>query len=103
MNQTKGDFLMKERKEYIDKMAEQLKAWDTEIAKYQEKANHMGDDVRSQYQERIARLKERRENVQIRLNELRQSGDEAWQVLKNGFEKSWSELKEAFDNARSKL
>ena len=94
---------MKERKEYIDKMADQLKSWDNELSRYQEKANKLSGDAKNQYQESITNLKERKDRLQEKLDNLRQSSDNAWKELKAGFEKSWSDLRESFSKARNKL
>ena len=92
---------MNERKEYIDKMAEQLRSWDNEITKYQQKAAQMNENVKQKYQDEVTKLKARKKQVQQKLDELKSSSDSAWKELKNGFDRSWKELKTAFNNANS--
>lgn len=94
---------MAERKEYINKLAEQLKSWDDEIAKYQAKAAKVNEDARQRYQSEISKMKQRREQLQAKYEEVKKSSDDAWHSLKSGFEKSWTDLRNAFDEARSKF
>jgi chromosome segregation ATPase len=94
---------MSERKEYIDKMAEQLKSWDNELIKYQEKIKNVNDNMRQNYQEELSRIKDKMSQVQNKLNEMRQAGDGAWKELRAGLERSWTELRNSFESARSKF
>ncbi len=94
---------MSERKDYIDKMAQQLKAWDDEIVKFQEKASQVNENVRQKYKDEISRLKERRQQLQFHMDELKRSSDIVWTELKSGLEKSWSDIRTAYDNIRVRL
>jgi hypothetical protein len=94
---------MEDRKKYLNKMTDQLKALDSEIIKYQNKMAQVSEGVRETYRKEISVLKEKREHLQVKFDELRKSSDAAWKELKKGFEKSWSELKKAFEKARTKL
>jgi SMC interacting uncharacterized protein involved in chromosome segregation len=94
---------MNERKEYIDKMAEQLKSWDNELIRYQEKAKNLKDNLNQNYQNELSRIKDQLSQTQGKLNEMKQTGNDAWIELRSGMEKSWAELRNAFENAPSKM
>jgi archaellum component FlaC len=59
---------MNERKEYIDKMAEQLKSWDNELIRYQEKAKNLKDNLNQNYQNELSRIKDQLSQTQGKLN-----------------------------------
>ena len=84
---------MNERKDYIDKMAEQLKSWDNEITKYQQKAAQMNENVKQKYQDEVTKLKARKKQVQQKLDELKSSSDSAWKELKTAFNNANSSFK----------
>lgn len=94
---------METRKAYIDKMTTQLKQWDDELQQLKTIADRAKAEVKTEYYRQIDDLRARRENVQLKLNEIRNASDQAWENLKTGLEKGWSELKTAFDSAKAKF
>lgn len=94
---------METRKAYIDKMATQLKQWDDELQQLKTIADRAKADAKTEYYRQIDDLRARRENIQLKLNEIRNASDQAWENLKTGFEKGWSEFKTAFDSAKAKF
>lgn len=94
---------MQDRKQYIDKMAAQLKEWDDKIQKLQAKADKAKADARTEYQKEMQQLQQKRTEARDKLQQLQQAGDEAWEELKTGAEKSWNDLKSAFENAKAKF
>jgi uncharacterized coiled-coil DUF342 family protein len=94
---------MKNREEYIDKMAKQLKEWSLKIDELEFKARAATTDARKVYEKQIRELKDRREDVRTKLHELKDASAEAWDTVKTGVEKSWDEFKNAFSDARDKF
>ncbi|MEJ2054900.1 MAG: MgtC/SapB family protein [Calditrichaceae bacterium] len=92
---------LSDRKEYIERMSKQLKSWDDQIIKLEEKAAGVNKETKEKYRNELFKLKKQENNTRQKLEELKKSGDEAWDDLKKGFEKSWSELSSAFENAHS--
>jgi len=94
---------MKDRKAYIEKLTAQLKVWDAEIQKLEAKADSAKVDAKSEYQQRIQKLRERREEAQSKVNKLQQSSEEAWDELKAGTEKVFADIKNTFNNTIAKF
>lgn len=94
---------MSNRKEYIDKLSNQLKMWDNEIEKIEMKANQAKTDVKSDYQQQLEKLNLKRQAVENKINEIRGASEDAWQELKNGAEDALNTMKEAMDSAMSKF
>jgi chromosome segregation ATPase len=92
---------LSDRKEYIERMSKQLKSWDDQIIKLEEKAAGVNEETKEKYRNELFKLKKQENKTRQKLEELKKSGDEAWNDVKKGFEKSWSELSSAFENAHS--
>lgn len=94
---------MQDRKDYIDKMAAQLKEWDDKIQELQMRADKAKAEAKTEYQRELQQLRQKRAEAQNTLSQLQQASDEAWEELKGGAEKSWRDLKSAFEKAKSKF
>ena len=94
---------MSNRKEYIDKLSDQLKKWDNEIEKLEMKANQAKTGAKSDYQQHLEKLRSKREEAGNKIKEIREASDEAWQELKIGTEVAFETMKNAMDNAVSKF
>jgi hypothetical protein len=94
---------MGERQIYIDKLAVQLKQWDAEIQKLEAKVNKVDANFRANYRQKLSDLRTKKKEANLKLQEIKDSGEEAWGELKVGFEKSWKTLNDAINNAISKF
>jgi len=94
---------MKNREEYIDKLATQLKEWSAKIDELETKARTAKADAKTSYDSQIAQLKEKRDAAKTKLQELKGSSGEAWDVLKAGAETAWADLKTAVTAAKEKF
>ncbi len=94
---------MKNREEYIDKLAAQLKEWSAKIDEMEVKAHSAKEDVKTRYAEQIKELKEQREAAVHKLQELKETSSEAWDIMKAGAETAWSDLKKAINEAKQKF
>ncbi|HNR50166.1 MAG: hypothetical protein BWZ01_01379 [Deltaproteobacteria bacterium ADurb.BinA179] len=92
-----------DKKEYEQKMEKRLHDMDVEIGRMNAKADAAGADVRAGYQKEIRYLRERRQALKAKLNELRSSGTDAWQDIKLGTEQAWNDLSRAVKSAWSKF
>ncbi len=77
---------MKNREEYIDKLAAQLKEWSAKIDEVEIKARAAKADAKVGYENQIRQLKDKREAAAQKLQELKSSSAEAWGTLKAGAE-----------------
>ena len=63
----------------------------------------MSAEVRAEYKEQIAVLKEKQATARQKIEELQKSGEYAWQDLKVGLDMAWSAIGEAVDSAKSRF
>ena len=95
--------MMEKRKAYEEKLDAQLKEWSAQIALLKAKADKGKTELKTEYFKTIEALQHRQDEARVKLHELKNAGDEAWEDLKTGTEKAWAEVKAAFHSAVSKL
>ena len=91
------------RKAYEEKVDAQLKEWDAEIALLKAKAENAKADAKIDYYKTIETLEHKQDKAKTKFQELKSSGDEAWEAVKGGAEKTWAEVKAAYHDAVSKF
>lgn len=91
---------MATRKEYIDKLENQLREWNTQINELQEKANKGSQDLKGRYQKRMETLKTKRGEMRAKLQKIKDSGDGSFDEIKADTEKIWADLKKGFSEIR---
>jgi predicted ATP-binding protein involved in virulence len=91
------------RKAYEEKLDTQLKEWDAEIALLKAKAQNAKSDAKIDYYKTIEALEHKQNKAKTKFQELKTSGDEAWEAVKGGAEKTWSEVRTAYHDAVSKF
>ena len=91
-----------ERREYIDKMASQLKVLDDKITVMQNNAQEVKSNLKEEYQKQLNILNQKKEQTKEKLAKLNESNHEAFDTLKEGISKSFTELKEAVETAVKK-
>ena len=94
---------MKSREEHIDQLAAQLKEWSGKINELETKARAAKADAKTNYENQIRQLKDKRDAAMKKLQELKGASTEAWDILKAGAEKSWADLKNAVTAATEKF
>jgi len=88
---------------YYQKLKAKLDEWSAEIDALKAKANQMDAEARIGLEEEIQRLRAQQKTAQAKLDELRQSGEGAWEDLKAGLETAWDTLRNAIDTARTRF
>jgi len=94
---------MKNREEYIDKLAAQLKEWSAKIDELEIKARAAKEDAKTGYENQVSVLKKKREAATRKLQELKSTSSEAWDVVKAGAETAWADLMKAVNEAKEKF
>lgn len=94
---------MSTKEEYVRKMHSKLDIWSAEIDKLSARADQAGADTRAEYHKHIDELHAKKAAAQKRLDELRQTGEGAWEDLKAGMEMAWDAIGEALDSAKSRF
>lgn len=91
------------KEEYIDKMSAQLKEWSAQIDELESRTSNAAADVQASYRQRIDDLKAMRDALAIRLRELKDSSEDAWETFKAGLDTSWTDLKDAVIAAKERF
>ena len=95
--------MTEKRKAYEEKLDAQLKEWSAQIALFKARADKAKAEAKIEYYKTIETLQHGQDKARVKLHELKNAGDEAWEDLKTGTEKAWAEVKAAFHSAVSKL
>jgi len=91
------------RKAYEEKLDAQLKEYNAQIALLKAKAENAKADAKIDYYKTIEALEHKQDKAKTKLQELKTSGDEAWEAVKTGAEKAWAEVKTAYHDAVSRF
>ena len=94
---------MGNREEYIDKLADQLKKWDAEIRKLEEKAENAKTDVKAKYTEKIDELRAKKESIQQKVKDFGEANKEALGSVKKSIEDSLTNLTNAINDTFKKF
>ena len=92
---------MTSRHEYIDKLKEKLDEWDADIDELEARAQNTKTELEFEIKDQITALKLRRDIMKLKLNEIRDSSEEAWEDIKAGAEEAWADVKDAMKKAKS--
>jgi len=90
---------METRREYIEKLAQRLRIWDTKVDELRIKAEGATNEMKIRYRQEMMELKEMRDRVSVHLVEVREASDTAWRGLKKNFKRAVKDVKESFKKA----
>ncbi len=91
------------REEYIDKMSNQLKEWSAKIDELESRIGTAGVEMKSSYEQRIRDIKDKRDAMSQKLQELRNSSGDAWKTLTTGMDNAWDDFRGALKSALAKF
>ena len=92
---------MTTRHEYIEKFKNKLDEWDADIDVLELKARETTDELKVELVDQLASLRVRRDIAKLKLAEIKDASEEAWEDIKGGADEAWSSLKQAIEKARS--
>ena len=92
---------MTNRHEYIEKFKNKLDEWDADIDELEAQAQKTKAELKFELEDQITSLKVKRDIAKLKLSEIMDSSEEAWEDFKTGAEEAWSDLKSAMEKARS--
>ena len=92
-----------DRKAYIDKLTAQLKLWDAEIKLMEAEAEKAKAEARIKYNKYLEDLRKQEKAAQEKLEEIRQTNEEAWKELATGAEEAFKTMQNSFMAAMSKF
>ncbi len=91
------------RDEYIDMMAHQLKEWSAKIDELESQIGAAGAEMKSALEQRIRDIKDKRDAMSQKLQEVRNSSGDAWKTLATGMDTAWDAFRAAFRSAVDKF
>ena len=94
---------MSSRDEYVRKMQDKLTELNADIDKLAAKAGEVSADLRSEYNEQMTTLKAKQAAARQKIEEVKKSGESAWEDLKAGADLAWTAIGEAIDSAKSRF
>ena len=80
-----------------------LKKADAEIEELEGNAAKTSDETKSQYHAEIKKLKQKRANAAVKLDELENATAESWDATKEGFVNAYKDLYDAYREAVEKF
>ena len=94
---------MERKDEYRQKLESLLNEWKSMVDQMEELSKKTTAQAKLEMLEAIETLKLKMDDVQKRLDEMRQTGDEAWEGLKKRSETAVYEMKSALERTMSKF
>jgi len=91
------------KEDYQEKLEAQLKEWSRKIDQLKNAAEKLAADAQVTYHRQIDALRGKQEAAQKKLQELKESGEGAWESLKAGIDRAWDELKQGVEGALSRF
>lgn len=89
------------RHEYIDKLKDKLDEWDADIDELEARAQNAKAELKYELEDQITSLKLKRDIAKLKLSEIKDASEEAWEDIKAGAEEAWSDVKDAMEKAKS--
>jgi len=90
---------MEKRNEYLKKLEKKLADYDLKIAEIKFKVSEVQDNMKAEYLSQIETLEEKRDELIVNYDQLKQSTGNAWTDIKIGTEKAWLSLEKSIEKA----
>lgn len=84
--------MSEKRDQYVEALKTKLDEWNREIDALSAKADEVKADLGEKYREEVAELRRKWAAADEKLDELRRSGEDAWEDMKDGAEEVWDTL-----------
>lgn len=94
---------MATREEYIDKLETQLRDWNDQIDKLQSRAENESQQIKTRIARQLDELKVKRGELKVKLDRIKDSGEDTFDKIKVDAETLWSDVKEGISEVRSIL
>ena len=91
---------MADREEYIDKLENQLREWNSQLDKLQEKAEKQSEEAQNKINKRMDQLKAKRSQLKLKLDQIKDSGEDAFSKIREDAEILWGDVKGGFSDIR---
>jgi len=94
---------MTEKKDFLEKQKALLKDWNRQIDELKMKAKKAQVDTSVKIENYIDDLRERLEEIRLKLEDVRHAADDNWEEVKSGVDTIWKGVKDAFERAKSRF
>lgn len=91
------------RNEFESRLENEIDIMDARIEELKAKFKKAGADAKIKYQQQLDEIEEKRADMKMRLQELRNASNDAWKQISTGLEKAANDLKDAVSNVYNKL
>jgi multidrug resistance efflux pump len=92
---------MSKRDEYVDKLKAQLDQWNTEVAKWEAKAQKAQANARIEYDKHLKEVRRQRDQALKQMKKVQAATGDAWVDLVRGADEAWAKMRESLEKARS--
>jgi len=92
---------MSKRDEYVGKLKAQLDQWNTEVAKWEAKAQKAQAGARAEYEKQPKEVRRQRDQALEQMKRVQAATGDAWIDLVRGADDAWAKMREALEKARS--
>jgi hypothetical protein len=94
---------MSTKEAYKQKIEAELELAQAKLAEFKAKAKSSAADTRIKYSKQVDELEQKVDATKVKLKELGDASDDAWEQLKVGVESAWDALSTAIRNAAAKF
>ncbi len=88
---------------YLEKLKAKMAEWQAEIDKLKAKAQQSKADAKIELEKRVGDLETRRQEVEKKMQELREASGSAWENIKAGAQRAYDNLDQAVRSAKEKF
>lgn len=94
---------MTEKKDFLEKQKALLSEWNRQIDELMQTAKKAQVDASVKFENYLDDLKDRLDDMRLKMEDLKKAGDSGWQDLRTGMESAWRDIADAFERARSRF
>jgi uncharacterized coiled-coil DUF342 family protein len=91
------------RDAYVEKLKGNIDKWNAELDVLQAKADQAKADAKVELGKHIAEIKAKRQALEAKMGELKNSADEAWEDVKKGVDVARQILGQAINSAKDRF
>jgi hypothetical protein len=97
---TTNEYVTENKDEFVAAADKRLSGLDTKISELAQKSASYKDDAKVQADKTLADLREQRDKLKTRFDELKKSGADTWKDSKAGFASALDGLEKSYENAQ---
>lgn len=90
---------MTTRHEYIEKLKVKLDEWDADIDELEARAEKTTVELKFEFEDQLKSLRLQRDIARLKLSEIMDASEEAWDDVIQGADEAWSSMRDALEKA----